>query len=239
MWTSVDAMAVSWFVMCTVGRAEDGGGAEDAATARCRGAPEVPGQPRARAQHRRPWSVWATVAPRHIHSSHTVILASLFLPVLPKSIQLTAVIHSLAITETGSSAILALLFQLVRCIFVCVYSLVHSKINKAVFSYLSTLTTWLCPHSHAAAAATSRYLLPAGFTAANLQQRVCCCGPMRRQTDGRTDGWTPYRMIDPAVYAGSGNKWKLTYGNAKTINDYFRGSDRVTGPLCVTVDLCV
>ena len=35
---------------------------------------------------------------------------------------------------------------------------------------------------------------PAGLTAANLQQRICCCGPMLGQIDGRT----PYRYIDPA-----------------------------------------
>jgi len=36
---------------------------------------------------------------------------------------------------------------------------------------------------------------PAGLTAANLQQRICCCGPMLGQIDGRT----PYRYIDPAA----------------------------------------
>ena len=34
------------------------------------------------------------------------------------------------------------------------------------------------------------YLLPAAPTAANLQQWVCCCGPMLGQTGGRTDGRT-------------------------------------------------
>ena len=57
-----------------------------------------------------------------------------------------------------------------------------------------TLTTWHCPHSHAAAAPIDRYLLPAGPSAANLQQRVCCRGSVLGQTDGRT----PYRFIDPA-----------------------------------------
>jgi len=48
---------------------------------------------------------------------------------------------------------------------------------------------WHCPHSPAAAAAIDRYLLPAGLTAAaNLQQQVCCCGPMLGQTDGQMDG---------------------------------------------------
>jgi len=34
-------------------------------------------------------------------------------------------------------------------------------------------------------AAIDQYLLPAELTAANLQQRVCCCGPMLGQTNGR------------------------------------------------------
>ena len=32
-----------------------------------------------------------------------------------------------------------------------------------------------------------------------LQQRVCCCGPMLGQTDGRTNGRTQYRFIDGAI----------------------------------------
>jgi len=67
------------------------------------------------------------------------------------------------------------------------------------------LTTWYCPHSPAAAAAIDRDLLPAVLTAANLQQRVCCCGPMLGQTNGQTDG---YRTVDRpwfAYYVGSAN----------------------------------
>ena len=41
--------------------------------------------------------------------------------------------------------------------------------NLCLYSYPSTLTTWHCPHSPAAAAAVDRYLLLAGTTAANLQ----------------------------------------------------------------------
>ena len=52
-------------------------------------------------------------------------------------------------------------------------------------------------------AAIDRYLLPAGPTAANLQQRVCRCVPVLRQTDGqrdeRTVGLTPDNCIDPAM----------------------------------------
>ena len=47
-----------------------------------------------------------------------------------------------------------------------------------MFGYLRTLTTWHCSHSPAAAAAIDRYLLPAGPTAANLQQRVHCSVPI-------------------------------------------------------------
>jgi len=56
-------------------------------------------------------------------------------------------------------------------------------------SCLRTLTTWHCPHSpaHVTASAIDRYLLAAGPTAANLQQRVCCCEPMLGQKDGQAD----------------------------------------------------
>ena len=46
--------------------------------------------------------------------------------------------------------------------------------------------------------AMQQSILPAGPTAANLQQRVCCSGPMLGQTDRQTDGQTPYRYIDHA-----------------------------------------
>jgi len=68
--------------------------------------------------------------------------------------------------------------------------------NKSVFSFLRTLTMWHCLHLPAARraavrrAAINRYLLSAGPAAANLQQRVCCCGPVLRQTDGRVDRQT-------------------------------------------------
>ena len=38
--------------------------------------------------------------------------------------------------------------------------------------------------TRAGCAAIDRHLLPAGPTAANLQQRGCCCEPMLGQTDG-------------------------------------------------------
>ena len=71
----------------------------------------------------------------------------------------------------------------------------------------------------AGSVAIDRYLLPAGPTAANLQQRVCCCGPCWDiQTDGRTDGQT-YRRTNSVpfyrpysadwAYAGTAIKQKL------------------------------
>jgi len=69
--------------------------------------------------------------------------------------------------------------------------------KKSVFSYLRTLTTWHCPHSPAAAASIDRYLLSVWPTAANLQQRRAAAG-WERQTNGRTDGRTPDRYMDPA-----------------------------------------
>ena len=59
-----------------------------------------------------------------------------------------------------------------------------SKYNIQVgVQLLHTLTTWHCPQSHAGHAAIDPYLLPAGLTAADLQQRVCCCGPVLGQTE--------------------------------------------------------
>ena len=59
-------------------------------------------------------------------------------------------------------------------------------------------------------AAIDRYLLPAGPTAANLQQRVCWCGPTLRQIDWRTEGQTdrwmdtiPFHRPHSAYYMGS------------------------------------
>ena len=89
-----------------------------------------------------------------------------------------------------------------------------SKTSLWPAPYLRTLKRWHCPHSPASAAAIDRYLLLAGPTVVNLQQRVCCCGPMLEQTDGRRDGWaerrtdgrTLYRFIYPAPHTmGSAN----------------------------------
>ena len=55
---------------------------------------------------------------------------------------------------------------------------------NAAASIASTLIRqwWHCPHSPAAAAAIDRYLLPAGPTAANLQQREQKLTPDRSST---------------------------------------------------------
>ena len=45
------------------------------------------------------------------------------------------------------------------------------------------------------------HLLLAGPTAVNLQQRMCCCWLMLRQTNGQTDGRTPYRFTDTALHS--------------------------------------
>ena len=73
----------------------------------------------------------------------------------------------------------------------------------AIWTSLTCSATYECwqrgtarirpPHAAVQAAAIDRYILPVEPTAANLQQRVCCCGPMLGQTDGRT----LYRFIDP------------------------------------------
>ena len=73
--------------------------------------------------------------------------------------------------------------------------------NKPVFSFLRTLTTWHCPHSPAAAAVQRA----SRTTAANLQRRVSCCGPVLGQTDGQTDRRTPDRCIDPALCSRANN----------------------------------
>ena len=50
-------------------------------------------------------------------------------------------------------------------------------------------------------AVIDRYFLPAGPTAANLQQRVCCCQPvLDGHTKGQTDGQTSYRFITLAPH---------------------------------------
>ena len=57
---------------------------------------------------------------------------------------------------------------------------------------------------HATAVAIDRYLLPTGPTAANLQQWVCCCGPVMGQSEWRTNGRIPYRFADPAPHTNFG-----------------------------------
>ena len=60
---------------------------------------------------------------------------------------------------------------------------------------LRTLTTWHCPHfarRRCYAPRSNRSVSPAGRDTA---AKVCCCGTMLGQTDGRTDRRTPYRFI--------------------------------------------
>ena len=73
-----------------------------------------------------------------------------------------------------------------------------------MFSFLRQLTTWHCSQLllSAGRAATDRYLLPAGPTAANPPHAATAVDRWVRQTDRQT----PYRYIDPAAYyAGSTN----------------------------------
>jgi len=49
-------------------------------------------------------------------------------------------------------------------------------------------------------AVIDRYLRPARLTAANPPHAAVAVDFWDRQTDGRTDGRTPYRCIDPAAY---------------------------------------
>jgi len=88
----------------------------------------------------------------------------------------------------------------------------RGRSQKSVFSFLRQLTTWHYPHlllravlrrgccrrRPAGRAVIDRYLLAAGPTAANSQQRVC--GGQMGQTNGRTDGRTPDSCIDPAPH---------------------------------------
>ena len=43
--------------------------------------------------------------------------------------------------------------------------------------------------------------------AANLQQRVCCCGPVLRQTDGRTDTVPFHRPCTAYCTGGVDKRW--------------------------------
>ena len=67
-------------------------------------------------------------------------------------------------------------------------------LNKSVCVQLAAYADNVALPAFARRCCSNRYLRPAVPTTANLQLRVCCCGPMLGQTDGRT----PYRFIDPA-----------------------------------------
>jgi len=70
------------------------------------------------------------------------------------------------------------------------YDRVFRSLKKSVFICLRTLTTWYCPLHDAGASA-------------NLQQRVCCCGPILGQTEGQTDRHLPFRRPCSSYYASS------------------------------------
>ena len=76
-------------------------------------------------------------------------------------------------------------------------------IKQVCVQLLRTLTTWHCPHSSAAAAAVDRYHLPAGPTAANLQQPGLLLWT-HAGTDRRTDT-VPFDRPCSAYYARSAN----------------------------------
>jgi len=73
--------------------------------------------------------------------------------------------------------------------------------NKSVFSYIRMLTTWHCPHSHAAAAA-NRSTSPA--RRAHSSSKLAAAG-LLLWTDSRT-AIVPFRKLCSAYYAGSANK---------------------------------
>jgi len=52
------------------------------------------------------------------------------------------------------------------------------------------------------------------ISAENLQQRVCCCGPMRGQTDRRTDT-VPFHRPCSAYYAGNASDQSMTKSHAQ------------------------
>jgi len=73
-------------------------------------------------------------------------------------------------------------------------------LSKSAFSFLGRLITWHCSHLllTAGRAAIDRYLLLAGPTATNPQQRSAV-GEWERRTDGRTD---TVPLLHPALHTG-------------------------------------
>jgi len=67
--------------------------------------------------------------------------------------------------------------------------------NKSVFSYLRTLTTWHCPHSHGARCCCSSRSLSPARRAHNSRPAVA---GLLLWAHAETDGRTPYRFRDAA-----------------------------------------
>ena len=112
-----------------------------------------------------------------------------------------------------------------------------------MFSYPRTLTTWHCPQPLAARRCCSNrsVFLPAGPTAANLQHRVCCCGPTLGQTDEPTDGRTdgradrrsrtvPFHRPCSVHYAGNANK-AIVYCRLRPRHPWYEWSRLVLAPV--------
>jgi len=87
-----------------------------------------------------------------------------------------------------------------------------------------------CPHSPAAdATAMDRYLLLAGPTAANLQQRLSGSRPMQGQTDGRTDTATLRRPC-AAYCVRSVSKYIVIYKRPRWSAATQQNAEHITRP---------
>ena len=100
-----------------------------------------------------------------------------------------------------------------------IFTLHHTEKKQVCVHLPMYADNLVLPHSHALTAAIDRYLQPAGPTAANLQQRVCCCRSMVGQTDRHRDGRTPYHdrpclayVIFPAYSAASAKNRSRPFG---------------------------
>ena len=74
--------------------------------------------------------------------------------------------------------------------------LMKTSLRSASYVSCKRGTARIRPPHAVRRAAIDRYLLRTGPTAANLQQRVCCCGPVLGQTCRRTDRQTDGRPTD-------------------------------------------
>ena len=72
--------------------------------------------------------------------------------------------------------------------------------NKSVFSYLRTLTTRHCAHLLTARRCCGNRLISVTGSKPAARSYSGRMGQVDRRTDRRTNGWTPYRFIDPAPH---------------------------------------